>query len=167
MINQNTPFTGHSVAPHHKRITNFIADSLICYCLTLALGELGILLYNNYGFDALLIGEPRWDNLKFSLANSTVAVVYYGLFESLTQRTPGKYITGTKVVLHNGTKPGEGTILLRSLCRQIPLEALSFLGPYGIGLHDIFSKTLVVELYKRGPVPPDNFKDEPENNGNL
>ncbi len=159
MTENNKPFQGHTVAAHNKRFVNFLTDTLICYFLTLGLGQLGTVLYNSYGFDAFVLGEPRWDNWKFSLGNTMVLIVYYGLFESLTQRTIGKYITGTKVVYFNGAKPGEGAILLRSVCRQIPLEALSFLGPYGIGWHDMLSKTLVIDLYKSTQPPNNDFTD--------
>lgn len=148
------------LAPHHKRITNLIADTLVCYFLTLGLGELGIMLNDRYGFDVFVIGQPRIDNMKFQVVNVLVAVVYYGLFESLTQRTVGKFITNTKVVNRMGGKPDEGSILLRSLCRQIPLEALSFLGPYGIGWHDTFSKTLVVNANFATGKAPDEASDD-------
>ncbi|SFQ74683.1 Uncharacterized membrane protein YckC, RDD family [Flavobacterium akiainvivens] len=142
------------LAPHHKRVSNFIADTLICYLLTLSLGELGIVLNDNFAFDVFVIGKPEMDNYKFQVVNLLVSVVYYGLFESLLQRTPGKFITRTKVVNRLGEKPDEGTILLRTLCRQIPFEALSFLGPYGIGWHDMFSKTLVVDSRRAAMTPP-------------
>jgi len=133
------------IAPPNRRFANFLIDSALCYFITLGTGYLGNLLYDNYGFEGFAVGKPALDNLKFSLLHTVITTVYYGLFETLTQRSPGKYITGTKVVLRDGTKPGDGAILLRSLCRQIPFEILSFLGRFGIGWHDMFSKTLVVD----------------------
>lgn len=70
-------------------------------------------------------------------------LIYYLLFEGIWQRTPGKWITGTKVVMSDGSKPEFGTIFLRTLIRIIPFEPLSFFfNP--IGWHDAWSKTLVV-----------------------
>lgn len=148
------------IAPHSKRFTNFLVDSIAVYLLTLGLGELGLILNDSFGFDAFVIGIPRPDNLKFSLVNLLVGIVYYGMSESLGQRTAGKYITNTRVVLRDGAKPDSGTILLRTLCRQIPFEALSFLGPFAMGWHDSLSKTVVV--LNNPPdidVPPTNGSD--------
>ncbi len=72
---------------------------------------------------------------------------YHFILESLTQKTAGKLITGTKVVDRYGNKPSPGTIAIRTLCRFIPFEAFSFLfyGKYPIhGWHDRISGTLVV-----------------------
>ncbi|OGC84984.1 hypothetical protein A3F55_01175 [Candidatus Adlerbacteria bacterium RIFCSPHIGHO2_12_FULL_53_18] len=71
--------------------------------------------------------------------------LYYIFFESIWQRTPGKWATGTKVVKLDGTKPGFWRIVGRSFSRLIPFEALSFLfGHYPYGWHDRISKTMVV-----------------------
>ena len=64
-------------------------------------------------------------------------------FESIWQRTPAKWLTKTKVVMTDGSKPNFLHILGRTLARYIPFEAFSFLfGP--IGWHDSLSRTLVV-----------------------
>lgn len=71
--------------------------------------------------------------------------MYYILFESLWQRTPAKWITGTKVVTFEGTKPRFLRIVGRTLCRYIPFDALTyFFDSNPVGWHDRFSKTLVV-----------------------
>lgn len=68
---------------------------------------------------------------------------YYLLFEGVWQKTPAKWITKTKVVMNDGSKPDFLHILGRTLTRYIPFEPLSFLaGP--VGWHDSLSKTLVV-----------------------
>ena len=66
--------------------------------------------------------------------------------ESISQRTIGKLVTQTKVVLENGEKPAPETIILRSLCRFIPFNAISFLGNIPRGWHVTISKTFVVDL---------------------
>jgi hypothetical protein len=70
-------------------------------------------------------------------------IIYYCLFESLWQRTPGKFLTGTKVVNLDGSKPSFLRILGRSFARYIPFDNLSFLFMTR-GWHDYLSKTLVV-----------------------
>ena len=54
-------------------------------------------------------------------------MIFYSTFEATTGRTLAKYITKTKVVNKDGGKPSVETILIRSLCRFIPFEPLSFL----------------------------------------
>jgi uncharacterized RDD family membrane protein YckC len=72
-------------------------------------------------------------------------MIYFSTFEAATGRTIAKFITKTKVINENGEKPDFGTILIRSLCRFIPFEPLSFLLSETSGWHDRLSKTLVVE----------------------
>lgn len=69
---------------------------------------------------------------------------YYFVFESIFQRTFGKFITGTKVITATGGKPDIATIAKRSLIRLIPFEPFSFLGPKVCGWHDKWTGTFVV-----------------------
>jgi uncharacterized RDD family membrane protein YckC len=72
---------------------------------------------------------------------------YHVFFETLWQRTPGKWITKTKVVCEDGTKPRFPRILGRTLCRWIPFDVFSFLfSPNPLGWHDRISHTLVVPI---------------------
>jgi uncharacterized RDD family membrane protein YckC len=72
-------------------------------------------------------------------------VAYYVLFEATLGRTPGKFITGTRVVNRAGGKPSFGQIVGRSFTRLVPFEAFSFLGSRG-GWHDRWSHTRVVRV---------------------
>lgn len=49
------------------------------------------------------------------------------------------------VVNKFGDKPDFKTVLIRSLCRNIPFEAFSFLNPGNSGWQDALSKTKVIE----------------------
>jgi uncharacterized RDD family membrane protein YckC len=76
--------------------------------------------------------------------------LYYSLFEILFQKTPGKFITRTRVIRNDGMKPNYKEILLRSIIRFIPFEPFS-ISPENIeGItnnslwHDRWSKTRVV-----------------------
>ncbi|MBP6884463.1 MAG: RDD family protein [Candidatus Pacebacteria bacterium] len=72
-------------------------------------------------------------------------VGYYIFFEAIWQRTPAKWITGTKVVRYDGKKPTFPQILGRSFARLIPFEPFSFLFEANpVGWHDRLPKTLVV-----------------------
>ena len=69
---------------------------------------------------------------------------YYLFFEGLWQRTPGKWVTGTKVVREDGSVPTFAQIVGRTFARCIPFDMFSFLGMNVAGWHDRFSGTLVV-----------------------
>ena len=69
---------------------------------------------------------------------------YYMLFEIFWQKTPGKWITRTKVVMADGSKPDFLHILGRTFSRFIPFEPFSFLGKNPVGWHDQLSKTRVI-----------------------
>jgi len=144
----NVEVTYTMLADKSKRFVNNLIDGVACYALSFGIGMLGNRLYDDYGFIGLAVGNIEENTLKFNLLHLAVSIVFYGLFESVTTRTPGKYITGTKVVMRDGTRPNEATIFLRTVCRLIPFEAISFLGRYTIGWHDSLSKTLVVDVYE-------------------
>ncbi|MFV5698085.1 RDD family protein [Flavobacterium sp. ZT3R17] len=71
-------------------------------------------------------------------------VGYYAFMEIRYQKTIGKFITKTKVVDKNGTKPKDGDILRRSFCRLIPFDRISFLFTPN-GFHDRLSDTTIIK----------------------
>ncbi len=84
--------------------------------------------------------------LQVNLVLGVAAIVgYFIFFEGLWQRTPGKWITKTKVVNREGKSPTFGQIVGRSFARFIPFEPFSFLfGNPPRGWHDSLSGTYVV-----------------------
>lgn len=136
------------LATRNKRFINFILDSIIVTMIQLAVTMGSNWIYDNYGQEGFLIGPPVFGNFKYTLLGLGLNIVYYGLFESLNMRTAAKYVTDTMVVNRDGTQPDNARILLRTLCRLIPLEAITFLGRPPIGFHDNLSKTLVVDIYE-------------------
>jgi uncharacterized RDD family membrane protein YckC len=95
-----------------------------------------------------LISRPIFINIDplgyFILLNLSV-YLYYFVFETIWQRTPAKFITGTKVITKTGGKPSMGTIAIRTLFRFVPFDPLSFVGKSVYGWHDKWSKTYVVK----------------------
>ena len=69
---------------------------------------------------------------------------YYTFMETKYQKTIGKFITKTKVVNKNGTKPNGGEILQRTFCRLIPFDRISFLFTPS-GFHDRLSCTTIIK----------------------
>lgn len=70
--------------------------------------------------------------------------IYYTLFEAFTGRTPGKWLSISKVVNQNGKRPGILRVILRSLARLTIID-LFFLPFTDKTLHDLVSKTDIVE----------------------
>ncbi|WP_423812021.1 RDD family protein, partial [Pseudomonas aeruginosa] len=54
--------------------------------------------------------------------------IYYTLFETLTQRTPGKWLSKSRVVSISGKKPSLLPIIIRSLARITVIDL--FFGPF-------------------------------------
>ncbi len=68
--------------------------------------------------------------------------IYYAGFEGFFGSTPGKMLLGRVVIDEHGERPDFPRILLRTICRWVPFEAISCLWPRG--WHDQWSKTFVV-----------------------
>jgi uncharacterized RDD family membrane protein YckC len=88
-----------------------------------------------------------WVNYLISL---TLIFLYYFLFELVLQKTPAKFITGTKVVMDDGSKPDAGVIAKRSLIRFVPFEPISLytgkeIEKKGTWWHDRWTKTRVIK----------------------
>jgi uncharacterized RDD family membrane protein YckC len=119
------------------RFLNNLIDSFVLYAVFYAL---------IYSFRLFLgISLPSWvANILFY----ALYIGFYVFFESALQRTPGKYLTKTKVVTTSGGVPSFAQIVGRSFARFIPFDAFSFLGSSSSGWHDTLSKTCVVKIEK-------------------
>jgi uncharacterized RDD family membrane protein YckC len=71
--------------------------------------------------------------------------IYYFILETIFAKTPGKWLTQTKVVNLNGSKPSITSIAIRSLFR-ITIIDIFFIPFIDKTLHDYVSKTIVVEV---------------------
>ncbi len=69
---------------------------------------------------------------------------YYIFFETKYQKTIGKFITNTKVINTNGTKPEITDITARTFYRLIPFDTISYLFTRR-GFHDYLSQTKVIK----------------------
>jgi len=70
--------------------------------------------------------------------------IYYIFMESKYQKTLGKMLMKTKVVMADGTTPEVSDIITRTFCRLIPFDRISFLFTKN-GFHDRLSSTMVVK----------------------
>lgn len=109
-----------------KRFRNLISDMLVLFGINSVIGQ----VFQVRGF----------------FISGLILVLYYFLFEFFLGKTPGKFYTHTKVVMSNGNNLTFGAILIRSVIRLIPFEAISFLSSKNpVGWHDKWSKTIVIE----------------------
>lgn len=131
-----------SYAPVNKRIGNYAIDVLAIVVIEMVTG---VFLIVFYGMDSPIYSLLFNDSIGKLIFIFLLNVLYYTLFEAITGKTIGKYLTKTKVVTLTGGKPGWAGILLRSVCRFIPLDQISFILNSDSGWHDSLSKTMVVD----------------------
>ncbi|MBI3217983.1 MAG: RDD family protein [Bacteroidetes bacterium] len=132
------------IASQGKRFANHLLDIIFYLIFTFLFGIFLGVVFAILAPDLLTIFEE--DNRLLNYLVTIIAgLIYYTGFEYLTGRTLAKFITKTRVVTIKGQKPEFETIFIRSLCRFIPFDALSFLGQDGIGWHDTISKTRVID----------------------
>lgn len=123
-------------AENGTRFLNFLIDRVIIWLLNYAL----LLLF------VIFVGIIS--NLLYYLIFLLVFFLYYTLMEYSTKgKTIGKYITGTKAVYETGKDLTFQQAFLRTLCRLIPLNGISFLVT-DRGWHDRISKTYVIKSRK-------------------
>lgn len=123
------------VAPRLMRLVNLSVDFLVvinAIITTIAYYAITVEWYSLF---------ENW--IFFSIVTS---FLYYWIFEGLFGRTIGKFLTGTKVVLVDGSRPSFLVIFERTLIRLVPFEIFSFFGTSNSGWHDRWSKTAVVKV---------------------
>jgi uncharacterized RDD family membrane protein YckC len=69
---------------------------------------------------------------------------YYIFMETKYQKTLGKFITKSKVIMKGGQKPTQGDIITRTACRLVPFDRVSYFFAVN-GIHDYLSNTTVVK----------------------
>jgi hypothetical protein len=148
------------IASWYQRLIGFIIDYALVFGIITAIATFGgydngyYPKYNHYTYlentvvkyysdsdNSLGLTEKQW----ISYLSSIVLFVYLLIFESLFNVTLGKLITCTYVRKEDNLKRvGFWRILLRTVCRLIPFDGLSYLAKRPIGWHDSLSGTVVV-----------------------
>jgi uncharacterized RDD family membrane protein YckC len=119
-----------------RRFWTFVVDQIT---ILIGLFAFEIAYGVAYGLDALeALDGAKWWSICIAFY-----VLYYVSFEVISGRTPGKVLTGTRVVTTGGLALSIRTALVRTLCRLLPFEPMSFsLGE--AWWHDSVSRTQVV-----------------------
>lgn len=130
------------------RIANFVIDKLVISMLFFSFGVFSFLTQEFLGIDYFINLADQLESftkLEDTLVSTFVYVLYLICIEYFTKgKSIGKYITGTKIVMIDGTEPSFSNYMIRTLTRIIPFDALSFLGENG--WHDKWSDTRVINI---------------------
>ncbi|HAI85167.1 MAG TPA: hypothetical protein DCL43_16030 [Chitinophagaceae bacterium] len=116
------------------RVLSFLVDTILVFIVSM-------LIHRLHRFYVFYYKTPF---IKYYWFFWGTLVLYYFAWELLTSRTPGKYISLTKVVTLNGDKPSVLQLFVRSVTRILLIDPF-FIPFWGGTLHDKLSKTKVVE----------------------
>lgn len=139
--------TEELLATHGQRALNLVMDYIGQLILFLIAFQIAASIALENGNKDFMAGFAKNDIMQYTFA-AGISLFYYNVSEIFTARTFGKLVTQTIVVDQNGEKPHYEVILLRSVCRLIPFEILSFIGMPARGWHDSLSKTYVVKKWE-------------------
>ena len=135
--------TAEIMASHSQRFLNLLMDYIAQLFLFIIAFTVAAVIAESNGNKEFMANFVKNDIAQYTFV-TCIALFYYNVFEIFFARTIGKFITQTIVVDETGEKPNHEQILMRTLCRLIPFEILSFLGMPCRGWHDRISKTYVV-----------------------
>ena len=117
------------------RVINFLIDTILIFAIS----------YGLYKWYLFYVEFWNYKFIAFYIFFYCTLFVYYSLFELVLKRTPGKFVSLTKVTNASGGKPAFHSVILRSLVR-LTLISPFFIPFLGRPLHDALSKTRVVEV---------------------
>ena len=121
-------YTNYNINIMKKRIRlyNFLIDSALFFVVVLIFSA----LFKDY------VAEEHWKYVMIPMY-----YLYYFIMEWTTGQTVGKMITKSKVVnCDTNEKPSFSSVLIRTLCRLIPVDFFTYLF-IPMGIHDRVSKT--------------------------
>lgn len=143
-VRKKVPYIAYrevKVVGHGRRFAHFFVDFLVYHVIYQFLLYLFLFLfsYAKMNIVDVLIGQFIFFQFFFFSFP-----IYYILFEHFFQRTPGKFLTGCRVIDIYGKKPEIGTNVLRNIIRLVPFEFFSCAFS-DRGWHDRWSNTYVVQ----------------------
>ncbi|NOR86397.1 MAG: RDD family protein [Bacteroidales bacterium] len=118
------------------RLAHFVVDSI---------GYLIVALILSFVIELLAV---RQEPLTIHLPSYGILILafflYFVVMEYKFQKTVAKFLTKTKVVMNDGSKPELNEVFLRTACRLIPFDTVSYLFTRN-GFHDRLSNTNVIK----------------------
>jgi uncharacterized RDD family membrane protein YckC len=144
----------YTQADSGKRFGNYLIDRVVFYFVWLGFSSIAA---RPLAF--ILISTTRNRNVRkievFFMA-LVAFVVFFTAFEGFSKgKTPGKWITGTRVVTSDGGMITLKMAFIRSLCRLVPFEPFSALKNPSYPWHDRWTRTLVI-VEKLSNLPPES-----------
>jgi uncharacterized RDD family membrane protein YckC len=116
------------------RVFNFLIDGFLIFWLSFA-------AFKYWNFYVIYW---HFKTINFWWFIASVLFLYYSFFEIVWAKTPGKWLSGCKVVDQIGNRPSVFQIIGRSLLRLIIIDFL-FNAFWGKPLHDKWTNTDVIE----------------------
>jgi len=117
------------------RVLNCFVDTLLVFLLAYA-------AFNGWNW---YVRYWNYTYYNFGWFFWTTMFVYYMFFESIFKRTPGKWLSYSKVAGKTGTSVSVAQVFVRSLVRLTIID-MFFLPFLDKTLHDHLSRTEVVEV---------------------
>ncbi len=129
-----------------KRLANYFIDMLAYFVLSLLSGLTFGMMYELNGPNNAFLDFWIRDSLLNENITGYIFVIFYYTFSEyvFNGKTLGKLITKTRAVTLYNKRLTLKHAFLRSLCRMIPFEGISYLGSSAQGLHDKLPKTKVI-----------------------
>lgn len=127
-------FCGMRPVGEGTRILNFLIDTALIFTIA----YFGSKTWNWY------VLYWKYPHYNFGWFFGAALFLYYTIFEGIVTRTPGKWLSFSKVVNLDGSRVSFVRVLLRSLARLTVID-LFFIPFLGKPLHDQLSGTTVVE----------------------
>lgn len=135
-----------SIVSSGTRLIHTVVDSIclfiLIFFLSFILGLFSFIFgdYLNIN-DQLTIGLLEFSTILLAF------FLYFVYMEFKFQKTVGKFITKTKVIMNDGRKPELNEVFIRTACRLIPLDNFSFIFTKN-GFHDRLSNSTVIKDLK-------------------
>ena len=124
-------------------LIDIVAIFIFAFIATIIVTLLSLIVGNG-----LAVWLSGMSDAEANILGVVIMSIYYIAMELTTGRTIGKYITGTLIVMEDGTKPKARAVVIRTLCRFLPFEVFSFFGSYPRGWHDSAAGIYVVNAKK-------------------
>lgn len=145
-----TPFEPAAEAAEADDLRRYPAASRHVRALNLLLDYMGVIVLSGVVFSIVEVGSPGFidqlDGIEERVLGMGMMLVYYMLFEGLFGWTPGKLLTGTRVIsMRDGEAATIKQVVGRTFARFLPFEPFSFFSSTG-GWHDTWSGTGVVQV---------------------
>jgi uncharacterized RDD family membrane protein YckC len=121
-----------------RRFLHYLVDSFIIWLINFGIQ----MMLTSVSEAAFLPGEVRFVIFSLQPSYFLVFIGYYMIFEFFFQKTPGKFLSRSRVINEYCEKPDGGTLFLRTIIRFIPFDGITCISDRG--WHDKWSNTWVV-----------------------